>query len=436
MIPDVQPGVDRNKPPLRLILSLPDLRQMHKVGRGEISDATYIIQQHIAKGMTQRGHRVHLFGPYGEEPAVHGDYPGDLTRVPRNWSESLVFRAASSASWRCQRRAGVPYLNVFSNARLLDSCLRCFPGHDVVYERNALYRSAAARACKWLGIPYVLYFEADDILEHDVMGAPLRGMLRWRARQTARYNLTSADRVVCVSEQLRTHLIEKWSVPAGKVVVFPNSADTHAFAPNEDSRATVRAALGIGARPLIVFVGAFYVWHATATLIHAFAQVRKSHPDAFLVLVGDGAQREAMVDEAQRCGIMDSAKFTGMVPHDEIPRWLAAADIGVVPYPVLQHEVWLSPLKLFEYMASGIAIVASGVGQIPSILRNGETGLITDPGSVDSVVRALLRFLGDRQLRLRCGERARAEAVANYSWENYCARLEDLLREAVRRAGP
>lgn len=419
---------------LKLILSLPDVRQMRRVGAGEISDATYIIQQHIAEGMTQRGHAVHLFGPYGGGPAVHGDHPGDVTPVGRTWSESLVFRAASSVSWRCQRRLGVPYLNVFSNARLLDACLRCFPGHDVVYERNGLYRSAAARACKLLGIPYVLYFEADDILEHDIMGTPITGLLRWRAKQTAMFNLASADRVVCVSEQLKRHLVDNWSVLPEKVAVFPNSADTRRFAPNTAVRDQVRAGLGVGSRPLIVFVGAFYVWHDISTLIRAFSLVLRTCPGAFLVLVGDGAQREAMAGEVQQRGITESVRFTGMVPHDEVPRWLAAADIGVVPYPVLEQEVWLSPLKLFEYMASGIAIVASRVGQIPSIIRDGETGLVAEPGSVDSMAAALLRFLGDRELRLRCGERARAEAVANHSWENYCARLEDLLRGAVRRA--
>jgi len=110
-------------------------------------------------------------------------------------------------------------------------------------------------ACKRLRLPYVLYFEADDILEHDYMGKPITGLLRRRARAAARYNLNTADCVICVSDATKTHLIRNWSIPGEKIVVFPNAADVHRFQPDPAASGAVRASLRADNRPLIFFVG-------------------------------------------------------------------------------------------------------------------------------------------------------------------------------------
>ncbi|MCE5307546.1 MAG: glycosyltransferase family 4 protein [Acidobacteriales bacterium] len=421
---------------MKIVISLPDLQQMLMVKRGAIADATYIIQNYIAQGLEANAHSIMFFGPFPPLPAV---FTRDLEApiaATRTWSGTAGFNATGAMFWRCQRALGVPYLNVFANLRLLDAALRCFPGCDLVYERNGLYRNGAARACKRLGIPYMLYCEADDIFEHDVMAKPIKGLLRRRARQTAEYNLTAADCVVCVSEQLRRHLTREWGVPADRVVVLPNAADTNVFKPDLDLRDRVRRALGIGDSPLIVFVGSFYVWHDIATLLGAFADVLRVHPDARLLLVGDGAQRATMMDQADTRGIAKAVMFKGMVAHTEVPGFLAAADVAVVPYPVLEQDVWLSPLKLFECMASGAAIVATGVGQIAEIITDGETGLLVPPGDSASMGRALIKLVADESLRSHCAQMARRRAVERHSWDQYCTRLEQIMLDVAARKFP
>jgi glycosyltransferase involved in cell wall biosynthesis len=323
-----------------------------------------------------------------------------------------------------QRWLGVPYLNVFANYRLLDACLQCLPGHDLVYERNGLYKFGVARACKRLRLPYVLYFEADDILEHDIMGKPITGLLRWRAREAIRLNLDAADCVIVVSEPLKVHLTTNWSVPPDKIVVFPNVADVQRFRPDPKIRAEVRASLGLDIHPLVAFVGNFYEWHDVATLLDAFAQVLEAYPDARLVLVGDGSRRQAMMQRAADLGLGDAARFTGLVAHAEVPRLLAAADIAVVPYPPMETDLWLSPLKLFEYMASGKAVIASAVGQLTDVVHDGRNGLLVPPGDVPAMTAALLRLVGDPALRSQLGQQARQDAVQKHSWEHYVSRLE------------
>ena len=422
---------------LRIVVSLPELEPLRQVIRGSSTEATYIIQQYVYDGLRARGHDLTYVALQGLDDVVCTGEPTDPAMAKRSWSASRLFALAGKAAWRAQRVLGVPYLNVFSNLRLYDASLRCLPGHDVVYERQGMYRSGVGAACRRLGMPYVLYVEADDVLEHDYMGKPITGLLRWRIGQMMRHNLRAADRVICVSGPSRDHLVAAWRVPEAKIVVLPNGVDTEAFKPNPVARAEVRASMNLGDSPTIVFVGGFYVWHDTSTLLRSFGRVVASRPDARLLLVGDGEHRPAAARLAAELGLAGSARFVGAVPHAEVPRVLAAADIAVAPYPEMRQTMWFSPLKLFEYMASGLPIVATAVGQIAEVIRPGGNGLLVPPGDELALAAALESLVADRELRTRLGQQAREDAVRERSWDHYVARLEQVFEAAIesRRGG-
>ena len=416
---------------LHVAICPPELKPLQSVMRGEPADATYILQGYIVRGLQARGHKLTFVAPRNLEEIVCTSDLQTPRLAPQTWSASRWFNLASKASWHVQRWLGVPYLNVFSSYRLFDACLQCLPGHDVVYERNGLYKMGVAMACKQLGLPYVLFVEADEILEHDYMGKPITGMLRWRAKKMFQYNLNAADCVICVSEQSKGHLVTEWGVPEEKVAVFPNGVDVERFRPYPEARCEVRASLGIDANLLTLFVGSFYQWHDVATLLDAFAQVVAAYPDARLVLAGDGSQRQAMMQRAADIGLGDAVQFTGLVAHAEVPRLMAAADIAVVPYPPMKHNLWLSPLKLFEYLASGTAVIASAVGQLTEVIQDGSNGLLVPPGDAPAMAAALQRLIGDPALRARLGQQARQDAVQKHSWAHYVARLECLYAAVI-----
>lgn len=416
---------------LRIAICPPEFQPLQQAMNGEKADATYIIQRYIAVGLLARGHSLTFVAPPNLDDVVCTSDPRRLKLAPRTWSASRWFNLISRNTWRVQRWLGMPYLNVFSNYRLFDACLQCLPGHDVVYERNGLFKFGVAMACKQLKLPYVLYVEADDIQESDFMGKPITGLLRWRAGEAIRYNLNAADCIICVSEPLKIHLTTNWGVPAEKIVVFPNVADVERFRPDPEVRAKVRASLGVDTNPLIIFVGNFYQWHDVATLLYAFAQALVAHPDARLVLVGDGAQRQVMWQRAADLGLSHAVQFTGLVAHAEVPRFMAAADIAVVPYPPMKQELWLSPLKLFEYMASGTAVIASRTGQIVDVVQDGRNGLLVPPGDASAMGIALQRLIDDSALRARLGRQAREDAVRKHSWENYISHLERLFAAVI-----
>jgi glycosyltransferase involved in cell wall biosynthesis len=426
-----------DKPPssshLRIAFCLPELKSPFQSPGNQPTDASYIQQEYIAEGLRARGHNLTFLAQHKLDEVVYSNDQHELQAVPRTWSGSRWFDIVSRFTWRMQRLMGVPFLNVFTNYRIFDACLQCLPGHDLVYERNGLYKAGVAMACKRLRLPYILFFDADEILEYDFMGKPITGLLRWRAKELVRYNQKIADCIICVSEQAKIRLMTTWRVPAKKIVVLPNGVDVQRFQPDPEARSLIRTSLGIDINPLIIFVGNFYKWHDITTLLDAFSQVLITYPGALLLLIGDGSERLKMMKYAIDLGIGNAVKFTGLIPHSEVPNLLSAADIAVAPYPALMDNFWLSPMKLFEYMASGAAIIASGVGQITEVVKDCINGLLVPPGDVSSMVVALKRLIDDAPLRLRLSQQARIDAVQKHSWERYNSRLEHLCEAVIAR---
>ncbi len=416
---------------LRIAFCLPEMQRLQQVMRGTVVDAPYIQQRSIAEALRARGHKLTFVAPLDLNEVACTDDPQRPKLAARTWSDSRGFKLASKGAWWVQQKLGVPYLNVFANYRRFDACLQCLPGHDLVYERNGLYKIDVAMACKRLGLPYVLFLDADEIMEHDYMGKPITGILRWRAKQMVRYNLKAADCVICVSEPAKANLITNWQVPAAKLVVFPNGVDVERFRPYPATRAEIRTTLGVENNPLFMFVGSFYGWHDVTTLLEAFAQVLIAQPCARLALVGDGEQRPAMQQRANQLGIGHAVQFTGSVPHAEVPRLVSAADVAVAPYPKMQHDLWLSPMKLFEYMASGMAVIASAVGQIGEVVQDGNNGLLVPPGDPSALALAMQQLIGDATLRTRLGRQARLDIEQKYSWGRYVSRLERLYAAVI-----
>ena len=130
--------------------------------------------------------------------------------------------------------------------------------------------------------------------------------------------------------------------------------------------------------------------------------------------------------------------FTGALPHAQVPELLASADIGVAPFdvsahPSLAHEFHWSPLKVFEYMASGLPVVAPRIPRLTEIIEDGREGVLYDASDEDGLARALEQ-LSDSPGRVELGMAARRRAVADFSWQTHCRHLDQALR-AVRERG-
>lgn len=416
---------------LRIALGFPEWEPFRDAMENKPVDATYGIQSRLTKRLKERGHRLTYIAPNGfGDFILTEDFSRDIPAC-RTWTAGLTFEVLSKLVWRLQKIIGIPYLNIFSNIRYMDACMRVLPGHDIVYERNGIYNAGLAMASRRLNIPYVIFFEADQLMELDIMGKPITGLLRRRAEQILRYNLKTADCIICVSNEGKEHLEAKWQIPSHKMVVFPNAVDVDKFKPDANAGAVIRSMLKMDANPVIVFLGNFFAWHDVTTLLYAFAVVLKAHPVARLILVGDGEYRSAMEKCSSKLGLSHAVVFTGMVAPAEVPNYVAAADITVVPYPPMRQKMWLSPLKLFEYMASEKAVVASTIGQISQVIRDRENGLLVPPGDSSALASAFDTLLSNKSLRDALGKQARRDAELKYSWDTYVARLERLMHSVI-----
>jgi glycosyltransferase involved in cell wall biosynthesis len=210
-------------------------------------------------------------------------------------------------------------------------------------------------------------------------------------------------------------------------------ADTERFRP--DRSATPPFARDPG-RIWCVFAGAFRSWHGAAHLTSALARLHERGDSRFAaVLVGDGPER-APAERA--AGETPFIQFVGKVPHTDLPGFLAHADIGVAPFDAARHRplqlgFYWSPLKVFEYMASGLPVVAPRLPRIQQLVEHGREGLLYDPDIPHALTDALAR-LADSDYRHQLGAAARKRAVRDFSWDAHCEKLEHRLRRLTGRS--
>jgi len=403
-------------------------------------DTSFLLQMLIARRLVARGHRLRFAAPLDQQDVFCTDDLEHRKVVKRTWSSTPWFRWTAKAAWKLQQILGIPYLNHFSNRSFYDAYLRCLPGVDLVQERNGIYRMAVAMACKRLKLPYILFFDGDDILEQGYIGVKMGKLLRWRAQQMIRYNLAAADRVICVSETAKNRLMKVWQVAEQKIAVFANGVDTNLYHPDVERAPADRAALGYTDEPVVVFVGSFYPWQDVRLLLESFVAVLREEPRAQLLMVGDGKQYPDAVQYARELGIQNSTRFTGFLKQEEVFRMVNVADVAVAPYTKMDPAQFIgSPMKLFEYMACGKAVVATGMGQISEVIESGRNGVCVPPGDSQALAAALLQLIRDQGLRDRIGSQARSDAVQKYSWDDYILRLEALYAMVIeerRQASP
>src|SRR6266849_8208211 len=149
------------------------------------------------------------------------------------------------------------------------------------------------------------------------------------------------------------------------------------------------------------------------------------HPSARLLIVGDGPERENTVAELSGRVPLEVAHFTGSVHPDEVPALLASMDVSVAPYPTLPH-FYFSPLKVYEYMAAGLPVAASRIGQLEELIEDGFNGLLCAPSDPMALAAALNRLYGAPELCARLGQAARATVLPDHTWSAVVRRILSL----------
>jgi len=321
---------------------------------------------------------------------------------------------------------------MFDSLRFCDACVHTLSDCEVFHERFSMLGIGGVLAASRMGVPLLLEVNADFLDELDSIGQGPRGLQRLGTRWASAFCFRRAAVIVAVSNQLKAYLVRVWNLAEDKVVVLPNGADVDLFGPDLDALAA-RVRLGLPEAPTVAFVGGFLPWHLPLELLEIFVLVHERVVSARLYLVGDGPMRAAAEAHCRDLGLNGFVTFVGAVLHDDVPRWLSAADVVVAPFTTFSGGKGGSPLKLYEYMAAGKAIVATATGQVAEVIRDGYNGLLVEPGDVQGFADAVVRLLRDPDERAWLGQNARRQAVEQHSWEQYASRLEKVYRRILER---
>jgi len=195
------------------------------------------------------------------------------------------------------------------------------------------------------------------------------------------------------------------------------------------ARADAKAALGIAPEAFVVgYAGRLHTMAMSKgldTLVDAIARAAEAGAEIHLLLVGGPeAGVQSLREQWAALGLPpDRLHAVGQVPPDDVPRHLAAMDVGAMPLPWTEHfAYYASAIKLFEYMAAGCAVLASNLPSTAEVVRDGESALLPPPGDVAAFADALLRLWRDRDLCARLGAQAQQDAQ-HYTWDARAARI-------------
>jgi len=380
--------------------------------------------QYLLDSLRNRGHRVTFVAL--DHPNVVFTDRWNLNQAARlAVSRSGVFRLLESCTRRFQGFLRIPYFALIDSFRFYEACSLNLKGYDILHQRFELFDWGGLLASRKLGIPLILDVEADPFVELELMGAPLRGLHKFYAAALYRLVLRRAQAITCVSRSLKEHLSKVWEVEAEKIYVLPNGVDIKEFCPDRESQ-SLKESLGITDELLVTFVGGFFPWHDIHLLLEAFQKILLRVPNTRLLLIGDGVQMPTVKNKIFQDNLQAKTILLGKVEHQKVSAYLSASDVCVAPYPPMTSEIWFSPMKLFEYMAAGKAIVATRTGQIEEVIQHGCNGLLVDAGAPDQMADTLVDLLNCPGQREMLGKNARRTAQEHHSWERFGANLENI----------
>jgi len=204
--------------------------------------------------------------------------------------------------------------------------------------------------------------------------------------------------------------------------------DVDLFHPSVDGSA-VRAGHGLADRPVVVCVSRLVPRKGQDALVRALPAIRRTVPDAALLLVGGGPSRDRLRRLAASLGVADHVVLTGSVPWAELPAHFAAGDVFAMPCRTRNRGLDVEGLGIvyLEASATGLPVVAGDSGGAPDAVREGETGFVVDGRDIAQIADRVATLLADPDLAHRMGRAGRAWVERDWRWETQAARLHTLL---------
>ncbi len=360
-------------------------------------DGQYVHVKEIIHALRKAGHTVAVVAPNITQTQSFGSDGGWVaklkTLLPRSIYEILEF-----------------IYSLFIFIKLSLAILRVKP--DFIYERYNLFTPAGVWAKKVFNIPLILEINAPLYEErsryHSIV---LTKLAKW----SQRYTWNNADKVLPVTQVL-ADIVQAYGVSEQKIEVIHNGTDLFTFS----SKKTVVAN---NKKLTIGFVGFVREWHRLDYIIELLAQT--GNEQLKLLIVGDGPALSALKEQAQQLGVVQRVEITGLVERHAIPVQLARIDIAIQPAVV----EYASPLKLIEYLAMGLAIVAPDQPNIRELLTDKDNALLFEPNNPQACANAITRLINDPILMNNIAQQAQKTIkVKRLTWDENAKQIIQLAK--------
>jgi glycosyltransferase involved in cell wall biosynthesis len=281
----------------------------------------------------------------------------------------------------------------------------------------------------WKRVPFV--FEVRDLWPESLAAVGLgngKSLLYQSLANIAGFLYRNSDRIVVVSPAFRDYLVQHWRVPREKISVIENGVETQLFAPQTETG--LRTELGVDEKFVVSYIGTMGMAHGLETVLEAAAQLRRSNPEIVFLVVGEGAEKQRIVNRARELAL-NNLRFIEQQPREKIPAYICASDVCLVLLKKTDLFKTVIPTKMLEFMSCARPVILGVDGQARTILEEARGGVAIDPENSDALVNAIRYLAANPEMAGRLGRNGREYIVRNYSRrhtaEKYILTLEGLL---------
>lgn len=301
---------------------------------------------------------------------------------------------------------------------------------DILFARLELYNFSAAALSRMLGVPFAVEADCPPSYEHKRFFGKEFFHVGNLSEKLELYTLHQADAVIAISTILKNYYVEQ-GIAAEKIHVIPNGADPEKFAPRPKPAELVEE-YNLSGKTVIGWIGALVGWSGIEKMVKMARDILENDRDAVFMMVGGGENQELFRKELQVGDFATRVVLPGSVPHEAVGDYLACMDIVLAPYPKLPFW-YASSMKIFEYMAAGKALIASDVGQVSEVIRDGHNGLLFDPDREDSLTAKVETLLQNEPLRVKLGKQARQDLLDHYTWAHHAKKISEIFEAVLAR---
>jgi glycosyltransferase involved in cell wall biosynthesis len=328
----------------------------------------------------------------------------------------LVFGAAGQPNLPWQTLKAVRH----DRAILTESALK--ESFDIIHAHNSIvFGQAAVEIAGRSGKPFITEYHG---LSHDAATGALKPFKTWYIRRADKDVLRRSTHIVTLTNRLKEWLTLDYGIPAEKITVIPNGADTELFAPKNEydaKAAELKNNLGIRGK-VVMYAGIMDRINGIDNLAVVIPPLLLERPDICFVFIGGAVGIENL--QALAAKYPENVKILASVSHDDMPYYYRMCDVFIIPRPSTISSETIVPLKVLEVMSAGKPVVASDVGGLAEVIEHGKNGYLFRKGDNASLKNTLLAALDADNTQL--GIAARKTIVDNYTWQKSVAILVQL----------